>query len=597
MKLIIFFLNHLSRPGAIILASTTLICLFFNTLCISQNLQTFTYDPSGNLQQKLSTNAQSSAKLNAPNTLCPGDSATLRVEGGSGYRWSGGQQGSSIRVAPSSSTLYRVTVTTGAQCETVLSHNLQVQSSLDLGTIQGVAPSDTAPGVVPYQVNNFPGLNYNWQVQGGAILKGQGASQIEVRWDGTGQRSIRVSAESSEGCRTNEITRSFQGGSSGNGTDTQTIPVQTGWNMVSTRLTPNSIPVSGAFANLIQNNNLEQVKSLTKNYQYGLDDAFNTLKNVSDGEGYWVKVKQAGVWQVTGTALAARTPISLQAGWNLVAYFPSSPMSVESALASVLSKTQKVKNSFAAYDPSLPAPFNTLKQMEPGQGYWIKVSEPTTLIYPTANEVLRSSQAAAFSVAELKKLNIYPNSMTAVGEVSWYGQPIEPGLWIEAWVGGECRGIGRTASYADKTIVPLVLNGVQADRVQFRLYRHNQLYTSDYELQLQPGAEAPGFLPLEFPGRTPTLANAQRMVLYPNPSTTELNVRYTTTQAMQVQFSLYSLAGKLCHRYPALAITSAGEQITHLPLQALDLATGMYLLKLDTPEGASWATLIHQSEH
>jgi hypothetical protein len=161
--------------------------MLFTTFVFSQQY-TFTYDPSGNLQQKLSTNAQSSAKLNAPNTLCPGDSATLRVEGGSSYRWDGGQQGSSIRVAPSSSTLYRVTVTNGAQCETVLSHNLQVQSSLDLGTIQGVAPSDTAPGVVPYQVNNFPGLRYNWAVQGGAIIKGQGASQIEVRWEGSGQR-------------------------------------------------------------------------------------------------------------------------------------------------------------------------------------------------------------------------------------------------------------------------------------------------------------------------------------------------------------------------------------------------------------------------
>ena len=77
---------------------------------------------------------------------------------------------------------------------------------------------------------------------------------------------------------------------------------------------------------------------------------------------------------VTGPVVdPASQPIVLNTGWNLVSYLPDSDLAPATALASIASNLLELRYT----DASAP-----VTSMQPGKGYWIKVSAPCTLIYP-----------------------------------------------------------------------------------------------------------------------------------------------------------------------------------------------------------------------
>lgn len=115
------------------------------------------------------------------------------------------------------------------------------------------------------------------------------------------------------------------------------------------------------------------------------DDAENTLLAMSPEYGYWVWVTRDVVWPVEGDSVAVDTPISLQTGWNLISYLPDAPMSVETALTTILDNVEVVRGFTGrglTYHRGMPEAFSTLRNLSPGMGYWVKMKEPDTLIYP-----------------------------------------------------------------------------------------------------------------------------------------------------------------------------------------------------------------------
>ena len=74
----------------------------------------------------------------------------------------------------------------------------------------------------------------------------------------------------------------------------------------------------------------------------------------------------------------ATYPIYLKWGWNLVPYYPEIILSVYSAMQSIASYLQEVKLLNQVYIPE--STNNILNQMEPGKGYWVKVSQDCILM-------------------------------------------------------------------------------------------------------------------------------------------------------------------------------------------------------------------------
>jgi len=133
---------------------------------------------------------------------------------------------------------------------------------------------------------------------------------------------------------------------------------------------------------------------------------FSTLWYVDHLSGYWIKVKagQAFSLEIEGVPAAVNTPIPVTTGWNLVSYLPSVVLAPVDALASISDKLLFAygwSNGILIYQPGSPI-FNTLDEMAPCNGYWIKVNAAEDLIYPggdNASPALRYNTVAQVATA------------------------------------------------------------------------------------------------------------------------------------------------------------------------------------------------------
>ena len=147
------------------------------------------------------------------------------------------------------------------------------------------------------------------------------------------------------------------------------ISLNEGWNLISLNKIPASSALTDVFAGIT---GLIQVKNEALSYMPSMAACFNTLQELTPSGGYWVNMSAPAILTVSGEQVSASaTPISLKAGWNLVSYLPEEAKPTSAALASIASQLQDV-NHLGSY-PTL---------MEPGKGYWIRVSQDCTLTYP-----------------------------------------------------------------------------------------------------------------------------------------------------------------------------------------------------------------------
>jgi len=158
-----------------------------------------------------------------------------------------------------------------------------------------------------------------------------------------------------------------------------------GWNLISFDVSPADKTIQNVFADIIQAGNLEFITAFdngAKVFDPNLPPAFNTLQEIEDGFGYWVKVTNTDVLQVEGACLDNNFRKPFDAGWNLVAYPPDVPQSPATYFTNLICNGELefvtgFDEGTLTFDPNLPVLFNTLQQMENGFGYWVKVFNPS----------------------------------------------------------------------------------------------------------------------------------------------------------------------------------------------------------------------------
>ncbi|HRI47047.1 MAG TPA: BACON domain-containing carbohydrate-binding protein, partial [Ignavibacteriaceae bacterium] len=112
---------------------------------------------------------------------------------------------------------------------------------------------------------------------------------------------------------------------------------------------------------------------------------FGSLTTINPVRGYVMKLSTAQVCTLQGQPVAI-TPISLESGYTWLGYLPQNSLPVNTALAGItpapaandriISQTQ-----FATWSGS--SWIGSLTTMEPGKGYVIKLTNASTLVYPS----------------------------------------------------------------------------------------------------------------------------------------------------------------------------------------------------------------------
>ena len=146
----------------------------------------------------------------------------------------------------------------------------------------------------------------------------------------------------------------------------------------------------------------------------------SSLQHMDPYHGYWIHMTMNGTLTVEGIEIGDTTPLYLCQGWNLVSYLPESPLPVSTALASIDGLYSVVlgwDNGALSYYPDLPPALNSLHQLEPGHGYWIKLTQAATLVYPEGFMVAASALLPNVPGTMAPPTNIWANFVSVASRL------------------------------------------------------------------------------------------------------------------------------------------------------------------------------------
>ena len=172
---------------------------------------------------------------------------------------------------------------------------------------------------------------------------------------------------------------------------TQTINFnRSGWHHISLNVQPGDRSPEAIFGAILGN-----VERIDHNNEFFLKDNavlagndvnFNTLNQLEDGKGYWIKLSSSSEpLEIPGIPIDPATEISLSEGWNNVGYILQEDKAIEIALTELIAtgllvQVQGVQdNDDVVFIPD--GTFNTLNTLTAGSGYWIEVMEDISFSY------------------------------------------------------------------------------------------------------------------------------------------------------------------------------------------------------------------------
>ena len=322
-------------------------------------------------------------------------------------------------------------------------------------------------------------ISYQWK-RAGAVISGATASSYTLVQADVG-KALSVVVSYTDGQGNIETVTSGVTATVVESTQlvTQFIALVQGWNLVSLYAQPDDMKPSTVFSGHFDV--IEEMRTLQGVFNTSWPDFLNTIQQLDLAGSYWIKSNTARSGITVTGAPPTSTDISLAQGWNLIG-FPSVGAQETGILFQSLSDQNKIERiigtgEFYTFDSN--ALFNTLGNLKPGDGYWVKMHEAATL---TVNSVSANGgqnggralgkAGGKTKLAELKQhLVTYPSvPAICITEVRANGKQAPDGSLLAAYVGDELRGVQAVRFQDGKMIVPIVVQASQPAQVRFRMW-------------------------------------------------------------------------------------------------------------------------------
>jgi hypothetical protein len=230
-------------------------------------------------------------------------------------------------------------------------------------------------------------------------------------------------------------------------------PLKKGWNWVSFNVNSTDFNNTNKLLAELDALNGDVVKTLGKFDQYSSSMGWLGQISLQGGfdleHAYKIKVAKADTFTVVGSIVETQSvDIQLNPGWNWVGYPSQLQMSLNDALANVNFQNGdfiKGQNGFAIYDQFLGW-VGSLKYMQPIKGYMLKVAGSHILNYPNPELLAGARQARLATVFHHPDCVIIPENyekdMSFVIQLDLCNSNIDPlSDVLMVKVNGECRGV------------------------------------------------------------------------------------------------------------------------------------------------------------
>jgi len=158
-----------------------------------------------------------------------------------------------------------------------------------------------------------------------------------------------------------------------------------GWNMVSVNVDPlenDEVVLTNA---LVENDLLEIMKNGRGQF-YSPAFGFSNIPGWDVEEGYMMKVTENCQLAIEGIPVLADQPIPLEAGWQMIAYYPRVDVDAVIAFSGIVDVLEIAKDGIGQfYSPAFG--FSNMGNLSEGMGYMVKMTEVVDLVYTIEEEI------------------------------------------------------------------------------------------------------------------------------------------------------------------------------------------------------------------
>jgi uncharacterized protein (TIGR02145 family) len=163
----------------------------------------------------------------------------------------------------------------------------------------------------------------------------------------------------------------------------QTFDLVTGYQFVSTRLIPDDQDMLAVLENNL-NDNLCFVRNSGGYTVTKIGPIWvNSIGNWVTTEGYLFKMYNDDQLTISGVPIDPQTPINLSTGYQMISYLPAQSNNALDMFEDVLENLDFVRNSGGFMIQKIgPVWVNSIGDMQPGEGYLVKMNALDILIYP-----------------------------------------------------------------------------------------------------------------------------------------------------------------------------------------------------------------------
>jgi len=369
------------------------------------------------------------------------------------------------------------------------------------------------------------------------------------------------------------------------GTPSGGHPLNVGYQFVSTRLIPYAPNMLSVLANNLPN--IDFVRNTAGLMLRKIGPVW--VNNIGDWittEGYLFKMNYDDELFIYGNVINPQTPIDLVTGYQIISYLPGQPMNTSNVFAGVLTNLEFVRNSDGLMFRKIgPVWVNNIGDMNPGEGYLVKMTNNDQLIYPLASDNVSGYKTA---IPDHYKV-IDGNPYDLVWTIYFEANGLEAGDEIAVYDGEMLVGAGITNSNDILTnSIPVFGNVFESGNTPiFKLWdmsKNKELLLTEYSY-LNPYGDAYtgnvfpnedgeySMLNYSITGISDEISDNPSLSIYPNPSEGKFNILIEGISG-DVTMKVIDLRGK-----EHLSIEFEGiKSITKKQLDLKGLPAGVYFI-------------------
>jgi len=358
----------------------------------------------------------------------------------------------------------------------------------------------------------------------------------------------------------------------------RTIELEIGWNMVSANLQPEPDDIRELMRELVEAELLLLMKDGQGRF-YSPEFDFCNIPGWNVADGYQIKMDEAGELTLEGITVMADEPIPLTDGWNMISYYPRTPVDAIVAFSGIEDQLLLAKDGVGRfYNPEWG--FSNMGDLQELRGYQVKVTEDLELVYRLHAE----DDEFILNVRDRQgRLPVHPltgNNMSLLveggrvqdGEIGVYasGELVGSGVLEDGVCGIAIWGDDHTTQEIDGALEGASLelslldeNGLHP--VQYKTLTGNGLYQTDdfWMIELKDISMIP-----EVFGITS---------VYPNPFNSLTHLTFNLPEATHIDLALFNLSGRKVMDIES-GQKNAGQYTT--TIDGALLSSGVYIVQL-----------------